>query len=166
MHNWGNSGLTHAIISPIHLHVVWRTYTGIVANSVVTCPWATNSRSLTFIHIYSPKKECSVNTKPSHCDSLVPTNINVVHGENMHKALLMQTIGVLSISVHCTNAWYFGRNVLERNSHLLAQFPNKCVYNILKDDRDMEMWRDYHYHKHPSQTWVSTSHVHRVYGRI
>lgn len=41
----------HAIISPINLHVVWRTYTGVVANGVVTCPWATNSRSLTFIYI-------------------------------------------------------------------------------------------------------------------
>lgn len=41
----------HAIIPPIHLHVVWRADTGVVANSVVTCPWTTDSGSFTFIHI-------------------------------------------------------------------------------------------------------------------
>lgn len=33
------------------MHVVWRTNAGIVANSVVTCPRTTDSRSLTFVHI-------------------------------------------------------------------------------------------------------------------
>lgn len=33
------------------MHVVWRANTGIVAHGVVTCPWTTDSRSFTFIHI-------------------------------------------------------------------------------------------------------------------
>jgi len=33
------------------LHVVWRTDTGVVADSVVTCSWTTNSGGFTFIHI-------------------------------------------------------------------------------------------------------------------
>lgn len=45
------SSHVHAIIPPIHLHVVWRTNAGIVANGVVTCPRTTDSGSLTFVHI-------------------------------------------------------------------------------------------------------------------
>lgn len=33
------------------MHVVWRTDAGVVANGVVTCPWAADSRSLTLIHV-------------------------------------------------------------------------------------------------------------------
>lgn len=50
------SSHVHAIIPPIHLHVVWRTNAGIVANGVVTCPRTTDSGSLTFVHIYNPKE--------------------------------------------------------------------------------------------------------------
>lgn len=57
MHYEEKLGLTHAVISPIHLHVVWRANTGVVANGVVTCPWTTDSRSFTFIHIYNPKRK-------------------------------------------------------------------------------------------------------------
>lgn len=45
------SSHVHAIISPVHLHVVWRTNAGVVANGVVTCPRTADPRSLTFIHI-------------------------------------------------------------------------------------------------------------------
>lgn len=45
------SSHVHAIVSPVHLHVVWRADAGIVANGVVTCPWTADSGSLTFIHI-------------------------------------------------------------------------------------------------------------------
>lgn len=41
----------HAIIPPIHLHVVWRADAGVVADSVVTCSWTTDSRGFTFIHV-------------------------------------------------------------------------------------------------------------------
>lgn len=45
------SSHVHAIVSPVHLHVVWRADAGVVANGVVTCPRPADSRSLTFVHI-------------------------------------------------------------------------------------------------------------------
>ena len=70
-------GLTHAIIPPIHLHVVWRADTGVVANSVVTCPWTTDSRSFTFIHIYNPKRKWYVNTEISLFRMVWDSGVNI-----------------------------------------------------------------------------------------
>lgn len=41
----------HAVVPPIDLHVVWGTYTGVVANGVVARSRTADARSLTFIHI-------------------------------------------------------------------------------------------------------------------
>lgn len=82
-------GLTHAIIPPIHLHVVWRADTGVVANSVVTCPWTTDSGSFTFIHIYNPKRKWYVNIE-FHSLEWSGTRGSIymlIMEENIHRAL-------------------------------------------------------------------------------
>lgn len=45
------SSHVHAVVSPVHLHVVWRADAGVVANGVVTRPWTADSGSLTLIHV-------------------------------------------------------------------------------------------------------------------
>lgn len=45
------SSHVHAVIAPVHLHVVRGTDAGVVAHGVVTRPRATDSRSLTLVHI-------------------------------------------------------------------------------------------------------------------